>query len=163
MKGTYLLILYLAAPCHHLRIGQLGYYDFAAGYYLYVGSAFGIGGLPVRLAYHRQPHKVRPHWHIDYLRPHADLQAIWSVACPQRLEPTWCHALMEVQGVEIPIRGFGSSDTRLPSHLFYMVRLPSIRFLSSILLSDTLINNPDAPQMVVEIQRLGDDEKVLHR
>ncbi len=133
-RGTYLLVLWLAADCENLRIGQLGSYDFAAGTYLYVGSAFGSGGLVARLAYHRQRDKARPHWHIDYLRPHCHLTESWSVACSERLEQPWCRALMQIPQVTLPIRRFGASDTALPTHLFYLPRYPAPHVLSHALL-----------------------------
>jgi len=41
-KGTYILILYLNEPAQ-FTIGKLGTFDFSAGWYAYVGSAFGPG------------------------------------------------------------------------------------------------------------------------
>jgi Uri superfamily endonuclease len=39
------------------------------GYYLYLGSALGLGGLRTRIADRQKP-SLRPHWHFDYLRAH---------------------------------------------------------------------------------------------
>jgi len=65
--GTYILVLHLAAPRH---IGRFGTFAFPAGYCLYVGSAFGPGGLEARIDRHRRARK-KPYWLIDHLRRHA--------------------------------------------------------------------------------------------
>jgi Uri superfamily endonuclease len=150
MKGSYMLLLSLATPCLQLSIGKLGVYDMAAGCYLYVGSAYGMGGLPARLAYHRRVPKVRCHWHIDYLREVAHLEATWSVACAQRLEHIWGAALLAAPGVTVPIAGFGASDSPLPAHLFCLPRRPSLRFLAAVLLPDMLTRTGHEP-VVLEI------------
>ena len=41
--GTYVLLLQLPTD-EELTIGKLGTFDFPAGWYTYVGSAFGSGG-----------------------------------------------------------------------------------------------------------------------
>jgi Uri superfamily endonuclease len=70
-KGVYVLILYLPYR-RTIQIGRLGKFNFSDGYYAYVGSAFGPGGLAARLSHHlRRSHK--PRWHIDYLRRHVDI------------------------------------------------------------------------------------------
>lgn len=155
-KGTYLLMLHLREPRQQLGIGKLGCFDFAAGFYLYVGSAFGAGGLAARLTYHQRPVKQRPHWHIDYLRPHAHLCEVWSIACAERLEDRWCTALMGCQELTITVPGFGASDTSAPSHLFYAPVRPSARFLSRVLLPVSAIDNPGQSGMVVAVDRFGD-------
>jgi len=51
--GTYALLLKLDKQ-ERITVGRLGTFDFPAGYYLYVGSALGPGGLQARLARHRR-------------------------------------------------------------------------------------------------------------
>jgi len=51
--GTYLLLLRLEED-REIEIGRLGSLFFPRGYYLYVGSAMGPGGLVARLARHSQ-------------------------------------------------------------------------------------------------------------
>jgi len=114
-RGTYTLILWLAAPAH-LTIGQLGSFDFPAGWYAYVGSAFGAGGLRGRLKHHLTP-VSKPHWHIDYLRAVAPLREIWWLATETRYEHTWADALRALPGAVVPAPRFGASDCRCPSHL----------------------------------------------
>ena len=66
LTGSYILLLYLPLNIT-LTVGRLGTFDFPAGWYAYVGSAFGAGGLVGRIKHHLQPLE-NPHWHIDYLR-----------------------------------------------------------------------------------------------
>jgi Uri superfamily endonuclease len=113
-KGSYLLIFSLGAPLRRLTIGRFGSFDFLEGYYLYVGSAMGSGGLTARLAYHQLQRKRQPHWHIDYLRPHLRLVETWTVASELRLECLWCRALNQLPLLSVPVRGFGSRDTAAP-------------------------------------------------
>ena len=70
-KGTYALVLHLECT-EEITVGKLGMFTFPAGYYLYVGSALGPGGLEARLARHRRRGK-KLRWHIDYLLEHAQL------------------------------------------------------------------------------------------
>lgn len=118
--GTYVLLLHLRqrAP---IQIGRLGLIIFQRGWYAYVGSAFGAGGLAARLGRHLQPHK-KPHWHLDYLRALAEPRHIWLNTATTPLEHTWAAAL--AAGGARPIPGFGCSDCRCPSHLFYYRTAP---------------------------------------
>jgi Uri superfamily endonuclease len=49
-----------------LSVGRLGEFDLVPGFYAYVGSAFGLGGLRARIGHHPES-TAEPHWHIDYL------------------------------------------------------------------------------------------------
>ncbi|MCS6880158.1 MAG: GIY-YIG nuclease family protein [Oscillochloridaceae bacterium] len=138
MKGTYILVLQLDRPAPGLRIGKLGVFDFAPGLYLYVGSAFGAGGLAGRLAHHRRIEKPRPHWHIDYLRPVARLREAWTVGGPERFECRWCRALAAMPALSIPAPGFGARDSGCRSHLFYSPHLLRCQVLTSIILEPAL-------------------------
>jgi Uri superfamily endonuclease len=132
-RGTYLLILRLDRDVVGLPVGKLGALDFSAGYYLYIGSAFGPGGLPARLAYHAKRRKTRPHWHIDYLREHGELEEAWIIACPVRLEHAWVNALSAASDVQPVAVGFGASDSPCPSHLFFSPVRPSPHTLAETL------------------------------
>src|ERR1035438_8832695 len=67
------------------RIGRLGALQLQSGFYFYVGSALGPGGVRARLAHHLKPSR-RPHWHIDYLRAHTRVEEIWYCLDTRRLE-----------------------------------------------------------------------------
>jgi Uri superfamily endonuclease len=101
-----------------ITVGKLGTFTFPAGYYLYVGSALGPGGLEARLARHRRRDK-KLRWHIDYLLEHAQLAEVWSAASTDKLECLWAQSARGLLGSEIPVPGFGSSDCRCLSHLIY--------------------------------------------
>jgi Uri superfamily endonuclease len=121
-KGTYALVLHLEDR-EEITVGRLGTFAFPAGYYLYVGSALGPGGLEARLARHRRLDK-KLHWHIDYLLEHAQLVEVWSAASTDKLECLWAQAARQLSGSETPVPGFGSSDCHCPSHLIYLARKP---------------------------------------
>jgi Uri superfamily endonuclease len=135
LKGTYLLLLRLDSDLANLPVGRLGHFRFAAGYYLYVGSARGPGGIAARLSYHERPVKQHPHWHIDYLRPHVTLVEAWAAVCPARLECPWLRALAGTDGFSFPVPRFGASDNGCPSHLLYAQRRPGLRLLTEALLA----------------------------
>lgn len=143
-QGSYILILQLTAPVADLAVGRLGRFDFAAGHYLYVGSAFGPGGLPARLDHHRRAHKARPHWHIDYLRPHAQLREIWAAPGPERLECRWCRILAAHPALSAPVRGFGSRDTGCLAHLFFTPAAPDLGLLGAAGEGAGRVHGPDA-------------------
>ena len=105
-----------------VRIGRLGLLTPQPGWYGYVGSALGPGGLRARLGHHLG-HAVRPRWHLDWLRPRLQWRAVWYVADPRRLEPLWVAALAGLPGAEVPLRGFGASDSGSESHLYLLPQL----------------------------------------
>jgi len=106
-----------------VEVGSLGRCRFAAGWYVYSGSA--QNGLAQRVGRHLRRDK-RKRWHIDYLLAAAD-----------RVEPfvlpgagvSECELHRELSGGTVPIRGFGSSDCRCPSHLAYFRHRPDLELL----------------------------------
>jgi Uri superfamily endonuclease len=127
-EGTYILIA-VAQQMKRLEIGRLGTYDVIPGFYAYVGSAFGPGGLRARI-YHHLESVAEPHWHIDYLLGHAEPVAVWCVLSSRKLEQGLAELLAQASGFREPIRRFGSSDYRRSrtSHLFYSKRRPSFHW-----------------------------------
>lgn len=130
-KGTYVLILQLKKNAK-LQIGKLGCFDFKRGYYAYVGSAFGPGGLAARLKHHHTL-SANPHWHIDYLRKTALVIETWVRAGRARYEHEWAENVYHMKSCRCPIKGFGSSDCRCPAHLFYFKQKPSPSMLTQAL------------------------------
>lgn len=114
-KGTYILIMAIAEP-QTLTIGRRGTFDLPTGDYAYVGSAFGAGGLSGRLKHHLSP-VTKPHWHVDYLRAVAPVQAVWYAANTTVYEHVWAHKLIGLPGAVISVPRFGASDCRCPTHL----------------------------------------------
>ena len=87
--GTYALILSCSTD-FGIQIGRLGTMRLQPGYYVYLGSALGPGGLRARIAHHQKP-SPRPHWHIDYLRVHCRVHCIWFSYDARRREHHWAH------------------------------------------------------------------------
>jgi Uri superfamily endonuclease len=98
-----------------VRVGRLGCFQFAAGWYAYVGSARGPGGLAARVIRHLCSPKPL-HWHIDYLREYAQPVEIWYAIGAQRRECAWAQVVLGL-GAFIPVPRFGASDCRCPTHL----------------------------------------------
>ncbi len=118
--GTYALLLECRTP-RAVRIGRLGLLRLAPGRFLYVGSAFGPGGLRARLARHFR--RVKPkRWHVDYLRGCARVVGAWYTLDPRRLEHRWASRLAGEPGLTA-VPGFGCSDCRCASHLFFGTRI----------------------------------------
>jgi Uri superfamily endonuclease len=92
-----------------IEIGRLGRFDIIPGYYAYLGSAFGSGGLRARLGHHLES-TADPHWHIDYLLQVAQPVEIWHTTVDQELEHHWAELLAQSPQFRIPIARFGSSD-----------------------------------------------------
>jgi Uri superfamily endonuclease len=121
--GTYALVLSSAVPAL-IRVGRLGSLRLHPGFYVYIGSAHGPGGLRARLAHHLGPGS-RPHWHIDYLRAHANPEAVWCCYGPRPWEHQWAKCLGTLPEASIPLAGFGASDCACESHLYFFKGRPS--------------------------------------
>jgi Uri superfamily endonuclease len=123
--GTYALILSCSRD-ELVQIGKLGLLQLRRGFYIYVGSALGSGGVRARVAHHREVSQ-RPHWHIDYLRPHTSLDRIWYSHDRARCEHQWARLIHALRGASVPVAGFGSSDCKCKAHLFFFTKRPSFR------------------------------------
>ena len=124
-KGTYVLIAFVPRM-KRLEIGRLGTYDIIPGFYAYVGSAFGPGGLRARIQHHLES-VAEPHWHIDYLLRHAEPVEVWYALSDRKLEQDLAELMAGYSSFRTPIPRFGSSDYHRSrtSHLFYSKRRPS--------------------------------------
>jgi Uri superfamily endonuclease len=129
--GSYVLILRLDEAAE-IEVGRLGRLRFAAGYYLYVGSA--LAGLRARLARHARREK-RFHWHIDYLLARATLEGVWYLEGTERMECAWAGALAAAPGIEPAVSRFGASDCRCQTHLFRCAAAATSDMLEAILAS----------------------------
>lgn len=114
-RGVYLLVLRLP-HARSVDVGALGRLQFPAGWYVYVGSAHGPGGLDARLRRHLSPRKAL-RWHVDYLRAACEFVEAWAAPLPREWECEWARRLAGCPEAAIPARGFGASDCRCPSHL----------------------------------------------
>lgn len=107
-----------------IRVGRLGVVSLRRGYYAYVGSAFGPGGLAARVTRHvRQG--ARTHWHIDYVRRIAQPVGVWFSTENARREHEWAEALQRAPWTSEAAPQFGASDCRCESHLFFLGARPS--------------------------------------
>jgi Uri superfamily endonuclease len=122
VPGTYALI-YHGPAAAALAAGALGTVQLPAGYWVYVGSAFGPGGLRARLGHHLAP-SARPHWHIDYIKGSLDLLEIWSTTDVRKQEHAWAAMLRSYRGASFPVPGFGASDCSCRAHLIHLHRRP---------------------------------------
>ena len=127
--GTYALILKNRSKAK-VQVGRYRQIDLVPGYYIYVGSAFGPGGLRARVLRHFRKNKHK-HWHIDYLQEFMRPVGIWYSHEPRRLEHQWAEVLCNMTGMS-PIQGFGCSDCRCYSHLFWTKKTPDFSFFSHI-------------------------------
>ena len=121
--GTCALLL-AATRGQTLKVGRLGTMRVRPGWYVYVGSALGPGGLAARLSRHARPDKTL-HWHIDYLRAVARLEEVWFRYGACRGECLWAEAAGQMPGVSIPMDRFGASDCSCSGHLFRFDERPS--------------------------------------
>jgi Uri superfamily endonuclease len=124
--GTYALLLSSAADAV-IQIGRLGDLRLQPGYYVYVGSALGPGGVRGRLGHHMRPAN-RTHWHIDYLRAKTILEAVWFCDNRKSREHDWAKRFAAMPGASVPMAGFGASDCDCESHLFYFEECPGKGF-----------------------------------
>jgi Uri superfamily endonuclease len=106
-------------------VGRLGALILVPGFYVYVGSALGSGGVAARIARHRKVTAVR-HWHIDYVRPSTLLESVWYTYDSVRREHEWAHVLQQLAGAHVPCPRFGASDCRCDAHLFYFGSAPAL-------------------------------------
>jgi Uri superfamily endonuclease len=123
-NGTYALVLRVNQQ-ERIEIGRLGLVSMPAGYYVYVGSAFGPGGLQARIAHHLRLAK-KSHWHIDFLRKIGQIDDIWYTYDALKREHQWASTIGNLKGAEVPVPGFGASDCNCQAHLFYFCQAPCV-------------------------------------
>lgn len=121
MKGTYVLIV-LVEKSREIRIGKLGEFLFEKGYYAYVGSAFGKAtNIENRIKRYKklaEEKKGNLKWHIDYLLASDGVKIVDVIKFNDKIE---CIIVQEMRPKsKIPIKKFGSSDCKCPTHLFYL-------------------------------------------
>jgi Uri superfamily endonuclease len=119
IKGAYVLILWLASA-KDVTVGKLGTISFARGFYAYVGSAMGPAGFK-RVERHLDISAGRrktQKWHVDYLLTVSEVIETIEIATQERIECRIANNLRNNASL-VCIEGFGSSDCRCCSHLFY--------------------------------------------
>lgn len=100
-KGAYILIASVAQT-KRLTIGRLGEFIIIPGFYAYLGSACGHGGIRARVGHHLEP-IAQPHWHIDYLLGFATPIEVWCAISDRKLEQDWAKMLQDSPKFRTPI------------------------------------------------------------
>ena len=102
-------------PEMRIRVGALGIVDIKKGTYCYVGSA--MNGLDQRIRRHLSEKKTL-HWHIDYLTN--ECVSIKAYEVPAGVAECEICAIVRKNGGKAAIKGFGCSDCRCETHLFFL-------------------------------------------
>lgn len=146
-KGTYALVMFLHAK-RTITIGKLGPFVFDPGWYVYIGSAFGSGGLRARTNHHKR-RKRRLFWHVDYLREIVPIAEIWFSYGPRVAEHDWAQLIAKMCGAVIPVRGFGSQGCKegCVSHLIRFTNRPDV----ALFRREVSRRFPDRPPVYVEV------------
>ncbi len=140
--GSYALLL-RPSTSGWVTIGRLGTLTLNGGCLIYVGSAQGPGGVAARCRHHLLA-RAKPHWHLDYLRPHCRVIGIWVHYGTTNLEHDWARALATLPGATHPLPRFGASDcSRCPAHLARLPRCPSARTMRRCFADGRLIRLQD--------------------
>ncbi len=122
MRGVYILIIRISKATD-IEVGAKGRTRFRKGLYAYVGSA--QNNLEKRIIRHLQKHKKK-FWHIDYLLNDINSK-IAKVFLKKANKKEEC-AIAEEMGEEFEsVRGFGCSDCKCLSHLFYIKNLKHLQ------------------------------------
>jgi Uri superfamily endonuclease len=112
VTGIYVILIEMPKATE-IKIGKNRKLLFERGFYAYVGSA--LAGLERRLARHLSTEK-KLHWHIDYLLTAARVLRVIESQTNTRKECLIAQALSQ----RLPsVLGFGCSDCRCASHLFF--------------------------------------------
>ena len=115
MKGVYCLLIN-CRKTQSIRIGRLGVIHFPKGFYLYIGSA--LNGIEKRVSRHLKKRKNK-FWHIDYFLSsrNVNIDYVYSLESNKKME---CNIAEKVGTIAKALAGFGSSDCKCRSHLFFV-------------------------------------------
>ena len=118
-KGSYMLLMENTEDIN-ISIGKLGERFFPKGWYVYVGSA--LNSLDSRLKRHQRKRK-KLFWHIDYIASTVmKVKKVYPIRRTDRIEAELAQALEPICDSAVP--GFGASDAKESSHLFYFRATP---------------------------------------
>lgn len=93
---------------------------FPEGYYCYVGSA--LNNIQKRIMRHKSKNK-KLHWHIDYFLKKSNIIKTYSIVTDKNLE-CWLSSRVRSQKGEVIMKGFGSTDCKCETHLYYFDQNP---------------------------------------
>ena len=127
-KGTYAALFALPRPTYFSAIGRAGRFltvTSESGYFVYVGSAFGSGGVLAHIQNHAR-HATNILWHLDSVRAAMALAKIWFTFDSTKRECAWSNLLHNVLGGSVPVPGFGAAECdRCPAPFYHFVERPS--------------------------------------
>lgn len=95
---------------------------FPKGYYCYVGSA--LNNLEKRIQRHYSK-KKKFHWHIDYFLKYARIVDVMIKI--GSIDECGLSRSIKSLGGKVILSGFGSSDCKCETHLYYFSKKPIIR------------------------------------
>lgn len=124
MKGSYILLIELEND-KEIQISKLGDIFFKKGFYVYIGSA--LNGLEQRITRHLRDDK-KNHWHLDYLLRSAKVNSVYYKENNQKEECKIAKSFSKLK----PVSGFGCSDCKCKSHLFYGSKNEIIKSINSL-------------------------------
>lgn len=113
LKGSYVILLENREE-FKTSVGFLGALKFERGFYAYIGSMFGPGGLEARIR--RYLVGGKKHWHIDYILGRMQIISAYILS-ERNFESVLAKASVKMFQY---VKGFGCSDKRDDiSHLLY--------------------------------------------
>jgi Uri superfamily endonuclease len=121
--GTYMIVLEIKRS-YAIKIGALGTFRFAPGFYLYVGRHSTM--LWKRVQRHLAGGGAK-RWHVDYLRSACRPVEAWIIE--NSLDECGVADRLVRCGGTRSVTGFGASDCRCPGHLVYFEGRPKARLL----------------------------------
>ena len=122
MKGSYILLLKINNN-KNIKYGKNKKSYFKKGFYIYIGSA--LNSLENRINRHLRSDK-KIYWHIDYLLKHSQIFNIFYRESNFKDECIIANLFKEYF---ISIEGFGSSDCKCKTHLFYGLKEELLDFI----------------------------------
>lgn len=127
MRGVYILIISIRKDID-LDIGAKGRIKFRRGLFAYVGSA--QTNLEKRIVRHLKRHKKK-FWHIDYLLddPNSEIVKVFLKKATKTEECAIAERMCEKFQ---SLKGFGCSDCKCLSHLFYIENLKLLQNVTRI-------------------------------
>ncbi|WP_022850919.1 GIY-YIG nuclease family protein [Limisalsivibrio acetivorans] len=121
-SGIYALFLNAGRECS-ITVGRFGKAEIHPGDYVYIGSAFGPGGMRSRIGRHSRVNK-KCRWHIDYLRRYMSMLGVIWCASAREQEHLWAGKALSFG--EVVLKGLGSSDCSCISHFLRLNNMDAL-------------------------------------
>jgi len=162
--GTYAVVLFLPSDLE-VVVGSLGLVRLSPGYFIYVGSAFGSGGLCSRLGRHCTPFTPL-RWQIDYLKPHMQVVDLWFTYDAVKRERDWAMVTSRMPGAACPRKHLGAMDfmnehDSVESHFYHFRRRPKVATFRA--LARSMIQGQGPIRRVVRPSTPGEGHQRLPR